>query len=165
MGDTSASTVNMPASTSTVMAPILARQFCKLQAPPFHRAPSSGIPIGQTEWPVATPPTCGGLGKDLAGHPDPEWVKALLDGMRQGFRIGIQETPRCQASYCNSLSAREHSEVINMLRTSLRRGTWWDHSPLDECAHITTSSMAVIPKKAAGKWRVIATCQTPMGQV
>ena len=46
-GDTS-----MMGSTSMVMAMILARQFCKLQAPPFHCIPSLGIPPGLVEWPV-----------------------------------------------------------------------------------------------------------------
>ena len=154
----------MPASTSTVMAPILARQFCKLQAPPFHHVPSSGIPQGLVERPVTTPLRVGAWGKTLTGHPNPEWVEALLEGMRQGFRIGIQKTPRCWASPSNSPSARQHSEVIRQyVQDQLKKGYMAGPFPPAECAHIITSSMAVIPKKAAGKWRVIVDMSSPHG--
>ena len=122
----------MPASTSTIMAPILARQFCKLQPPPFHHVPSSGIPQGLVERPVATPLRVGAWGKALTGHPNPEWVEALLEGMRQGFRIGIQKTPRCRASPSNSPSVRQHSKVIHQyVQDQLKKG--YMAGPLPPC--------------------------------
>ena len=122
-GDTSASTANMPATTSTVMAPILDRQYHKLQAPPFNCVPSSGIPLGLAERSVATPFCAEAWGMALAGHPNPERVKALLDGMRQGYRIEIQETPRCWASYSSSPFAWELSEVIHQyVQDQLKKG-------------------------------------------
>lgn len=72
------------------MAPILARQFCKLQAPPFHQAPRAGRET------CSYSPLKGNLGKNLRRAPQPQVGKALLDGIGQGFRIGMQETPQCR---------------------------------------------------------------------
>ena len=155
---------SVPTPTSRVMAPVLARQFCKLQAPPFHQASRSGIPQGLVERPVATPLRKEAWEKALAGHPDPEWVKALLDGIGQGFRIGMQETPQCRPSPSNSPSAREHSGVIHQyVQDQLKKGYMAGPFPPSNCTNIITSSLAVIPKKAAGKWRVIVDMSSPHG--
>ena len=63
--------------------------------------------------PIATPLKAGAWDKALAGHPNPEWVATLVTGMRQGFRIGIQETPACRASLSNTPSAQEHKVVAD----------------------------------------------------
>ena len=146
----------MPISTSTVMAPVLARQFCKLQAPPFHAVPCTGIPPELMARPIATPLKAGAWDKALAGHPNSEWVATLVTGMQQRFRIGIQETPACRASLGNTPSAQEHRVVADQyIQTQLEKGYMAGPFSHSECAKIITSSIAVIPKKTVGKWRVI----------
>ena len=154
----------MPMSTSTVMAPVLARQFCKLQAPPFHTVPCTGIPPGLMARSIASPLKADAWGKALAGHPHPEWVAALLTGMRQGFRIGMQETPACRASSHNTPSAQEHRVVVDQyIRAQLEKGYMAGPFSHSECAQVITSSVAVVPKKTAGKWRVIVDMSRPRG--
>ena len=151
-------------STSTVMAPVLARQFCKLQAPPFHTVPCMGVPPGLTARTIVTPLKADAWDKTLAGHPNSEWVAALLTGMRQGFRIGIQESPVCRASSSNTPSAREHRVVVDQyMHTQLEKGYMAGPFHHSECAKVITSSIAVIPKKTVGKWRVIVDMSRPRG--
>ena len=105
------------------MAPILARQFVKLQAPPFHRVLGAGIPQGLQEKPVATPLQAEAWQKALATHADQEWVAALVEGMRQGFRIGLQELPQCRAATTCTPSAREHAAVVDQyIQTQADKG-------------------------------------------
>ena len=132
--------------------------------PPISPRPKLGHSSGIGGETCSYPLRVGAWGKALTGHPNPEWVEALLEGMRQGFRIGIQKTPRCRASPSNSPSARQHSEVIHQyVQDQLKKGYMAGPFPPAECAHIITSSMAVIPKKAAGKWRVIVDMSSPHG--
>ena len=105
------------------MAPVLARQFSKLQAPPFHAVPCMGIPPELMARPIATPLKAGAWDKALAGHPNPEWVATLITGMWQGFCIGIQETPACRASLGNTPSAQEH-RVVTVHPNPTREGIY-----------------------------------------
>ena len=86
----------MPTPTSVVMAPILARQFCKLQALPFHKGVGAGVPQALQEKPIVTPLQAEAWRKALALHNNREWVAALVSGMQHGFRIGLQEAPQCR---------------------------------------------------------------------
>ena len=141
-----------PTHSATVMAPVLARQFCKLQAPPFHTVPCMGIPPGLMARPIASPLKADAWGKALAGHPNTEWVAALLTGMRQGFRIGMQEAPACRASSHNTPSTQEHRVVADQyIRAQLEKGYMAGLFSHSECAQLITSSVAVVPKKTAGK--------------
>ena len=51
--------------------------------------------------------------RELEDHPDKEWVQFLVRGIRQGFRVGhdqsVGELRRCRGNMC---SAREQSAVI-----------------------------------------------------
>ena len=112
--------------------------------------------------PIATPLKAGVWDKALAGHPNPEWVATLVTGMWQGFCIGIQETPVCRASLGNTPSAQEHGVVADQhIQTQLGKGYMAGPFSCSECAKIITSSIAVIPKKTVGKWRVIVDMSRP----
>ena len=157
-------------SASTLTAPILARQFCKLQSPPIHPTPSTGIPQCLTSRPVAPPLQLeewrwvGMLGKGLAltKHPNPAWAAALVQGIQQGFRIGLQEHPQCRPHLTNTPSAREHSELVDQfVRAQVSQGYMAGPFPVQDCANIITSSIAVISKKTPGKWRVIVEMSSP----
>ena len=79
-------------SASTLMAPLMARQFCKLQGPPFHPTPSTGVPQCLASRPVTTPLQPEAWRQALAKHPNLAWVAALVQGIQQGFLIGLQES-------------------------------------------------------------------------
>ena len=152
----------MPTATSVVMAPILARQFVKLQAPPFHRVLGAGIPQGLQEKPVATPLQAEAWQKALAMHADQEWVAALVEGMRHGFRISLQELPQCRAATTCTPSARKHAAVVDQyIQTQADKGYMAGPFPGAECTNVITSSIAVIPKKDPGKFRIIVDMSSP----
>ena len=83
-------TTSIPQSTSAVMAPIAARQFCKLQVGPHHPiAGACGVPPAVTLKPIATPLNADAWAQALHNHPDQAFVAALVDGIRHDFRIGL----------------------------------------------------------------------------
>ena len=103
--------------------------------------------------PVRTPLQPEAWRQALAPHPDRPWVSALLSGLSDGFRTGLQQHPQCRSRHSNSLSARAHPEVVrDFLHNQVRSG--YMVGPLDPtlCGNIVTSSIAVIPKKNPGKW-------------
>ena len=53
--------------------------------------------------------------------------------------------------------------IHQYVQDQLKKGYMVGPFLLDKCAHITTSSLAVIPKKAAGKWQVIVDMSSPHG--
>lgn len=79
-------------STSTVLAPILSRQFSKLQAPPFHWAPNTGVPVRLMARPIATPLKADAWSKAPDGHPNPKSVASLLKGMQHGLQMAFRKT-------------------------------------------------------------------------
>ena len=67
----------MPISTSVPMALVMAHQFFKLQAPHFHKIPSSGNSLEVLTKPNASPLRVTAWQRALAKHPDQEWVRAI----------------------------------------------------------------------------------------
>ena len=67
----------------------MARQFCLLQAPPYHSLPTTGIPPQLWDAPVHTPLKVAAWDQALTNHPNRPWVASLLAGMTEGFRIGL----------------------------------------------------------------------------
>ena len=146
------------------MAPVMARQFHKLQAPPFHRIPSSGIPLEVLTKPTMSPLCAKAWQLALANHPDQEWVGALLQGMQHGFRIGLQSAPQCRTAISNTPSARVNAMVVDQfIHDQITQGYMAGPFPPHLCTNLVTSSMAVIPKKTPGKWRVIVDLSSPKG--
>ena len=100
----------------------------------------------------------------LSSHPDRPWVHALLQGMCNGFRIGLQTQPLCRASHSNMPSAAEQSPIVdNFLQQQCQAGFMLGPFPADDCMGVVTSSLGVIPKKTPGKWRVIVDLSRPEG--
>ena len=144
------------------MAPMMARLFCKLQAPPFHEVPRSGIPPEVLTKPIASPLHVGAWRRALSSHPDQEWVRTILHGMQTGFRIGLQAAPHCRTATSNTPSAREHASVVDQfIQRQVSQGYMLGPFPPHACSNLITSSIAVIPKKTPGKWRVIVDLSSP----
>ena len=52
--------------------------------------------------------------KALAGHPDPQRVSYVLDGLQHGFKLGFHQFRlKLKSSSKNKLSASQHPAVID----------------------------------------------------
>lgn len=103
----------MPTSTSAMMASILARQFAKLQAPPFQQVPQDGVPPTTRLKAVSTPLRSTAWRQALAAHPDREFAEMIASGIEQGFRIGLRGTPPSRPVCKNSPTAQDNVQVID----------------------------------------------------
>lgn len=114
---------------------------------------------------VSTPLQLSVWAAELCEHPDQEYVKYLLKGIAQGFRIGFDyRSCHCRSAKQNMHSASEHPEPIEAyLQKECDRGTIV--GPLrQEIAGLQVSRFGVIPKPhQPGKWRLITDLSAPAG--
>ena len=150
--------------TSRVMASVMARQFCHLQNGPHPPPPPLPIPPIVLSHPVSTPLRVEQWQEKLASHPNREWVAALLTGIRCGFRIGLQTQVHCRATHRNAPSALAQGPAVGkFLAQQLASGRIIGPLCPQDCPGIFTSSIAAIPKKTPGQWRVIVDLLSPVG--
>ena len=89
-------------------------------------------------------------------------MAALVSGMQHGFRIGLQEAPQCRTSTANTPSARQHAAVVDQyFQAQVSKGYMAGPFPSAECSGVIASSIAVIPKKDPGKFRIIVDMSSP----
>lgn len=151
-----------PVSTSHMMANVLARKFCRLQGGSSPPMPPQHIPQVVLDHPVSTPLQVDAWEQALARHPDREWVQALLSGIRHGFRIGLQSTAQCRSTTKNAPSALTQGQVVDQfIAKQIAQGYMLGPFTQEESPGVTTSKLAVIPKKTPGQWRVIVDLSSP----
>ena len=102
----------------------------------------------------------------LGSHPDREFARYIVTGIREGFRIGYdygQQLGRKRAR--NMRSASEHPEPIdNYVQTESREGRLI-RAPDRAATQIAISRVGVIPKlHQPGKWRLITDLSSPKGE-
>ena len=127
-----------------------------------HR--SSGGDV--TRWcrtiPVSTPIIYGEWSRQLQSHPDERFVGYILDGLREGFRIGMDRSLAPKPEKRNHPSARAHPSVVDDYLSAERREgrfsppvpkRWWNQCQI--------SPIGVIPKSQPGKWRLITDLSSP----
>ena len=102
----------------------------------------------------------------LRTHPDPAFMSYILDGIKNGFRVGFSySTSPLTSASTNHPSANEHPNVItSALKKEVEKGRLF--GPLDPMlypdAHI--SSLGAVPKKhSTDKWRLILDLFHPQG--
>ena len=102
---------------------------------------------------------------DLRRHPNPGHVAFLLDGLRNGFKLGFNQNQTLKSAKRNKPSAYEHPSVIDEYlanEVTLGRVAGPFHTPPFPFLHI--SSFGVIPKKGQpNKWRLIVDLSSPGG--
>ena len=102
--------------------------------------------------------------KYLQLFPDREYVQYLLDGIRQGFRIGCNNSSKLCSSSRNMRGAEEHPLVVQQyLQEEQKLGRIIPvHPSVKHVVHL--SRFGVIPKKhQPGKWRLIVDLSSPTG--
>ena len=102
----------------------------------------------------------------LAAHPERAYRDYLVDGIRDGFRVGYDysRSLAIRRSASNMLSAREKPEVVrDYLAKECADGRIL--GPLDptQFPFVHTSRFGVIPKGSSGKWRLIVDMSAPEG--
>ena len=116
---------------------------------------------------IATPLRWEAWAAGLRNHPDKEFVQFLVNGIREGFRIGYNYSGHsCKSSSRNMVSARQHPEPIQRyLATEMAKGRIIGPvAPIVQGGRIQISRFGVIPKPhQPGKWRLITDLSSPEG--
>lgn len=101
----------------------------------------------------------------LIQHPDQQLVAFVLDGLRNGFRLGFQHSRKLKSANKNKPSANHHPEVIDRyLANEVSLGRVAGPFPSPPFPNLHVSSFGVIPKKGQpGKWRLIVDLSSPAG--
>ena len=111
---------------------------------------------------VSTPLPWQVWDQKLASHPDQEFRKYIVSGLRDGFRIGFDYPGTCQWARRNLLSAMEHPQIIrDYLAGECAAGRVLGPLSLESYPRVHVSPFGIIPKKAAGKWRLIVDLSSP----
>ena len=98
---------------------------------------------------------------ELSRHPDKAKVNVVLQGIKEGFRLGCDKPVTLKSERKNKLSAYQHAGVIDVyLANEVRLGHVvgpFDSPPVQNL-HI--SSFGVIPRTAA-KWCLLVDLSLP----
>ena len=100
----------------------------------------------------------------LQSYPDREFAQYIVNGLRNGFRIGFNREAKLKSCTHNMLSAAQFPQVIDdylLQELALERVAI---VPQDWAPNVHTSPFGVIPKKhKPGKWRLILDLSSPTG--
>ena len=101
----------------------------------------------------------------LAEHPDTRLKEYVINGIRDGFRIGYDyQHHACKCAKHNMLSTLEHPGVVHAyIAEECVEGRLL--GPFDPASlpSVQVSRFGVIPKNTAGKWRLILDLSWPDG--
>ena len=103
--------------------------------------------------------------RELSNHPDQTKVSFVLNGLRFGFKLGLNPPRRLKSAKKNKPSANQHVDVIdNYLANEVALHRVAGPFPLPPLPNLHVSSFGVIPKKGQpGKWRLIVDLSSPGG--
>ena len=102
----------------------------------------------------------------LASHPDQRFANYIINGIKNGFRIGFDyQGHRCEKARNNMQSAREHPQVIrDYIAKECAEGRILGPFVPSSLADVQVSRFGVIPKKGHNKWRLILDLSSPEGR-
>ncbi len=116
---------------------------------------------------VATPMIPSKWAEELSSHPDQDFAKYILTGIREGFRIGFNPSrSMLKPRPLNMPSADEHPEVVlAYVQEELVHGRLAAITAVEATSlGIHTSPFGVIPKRnRPNKWRLILDLSSPYG--
>ena len=102
----------------------------------------------------------------MMDHPDKEWVEFLIRGVRQGFRLGHDQSKvRLVRRSGTMYEATQHSSIIGeYLEREVREKIVWKMGESPQVTGVQLSPFGVIPKKRKpGRWRLIVNLSAPEG--
>ena len=102
---------------------------------------------------------------ELSLYPDRAKANFVLQGIKEGFRLGCDKPVTLKSARRNKLSTYQHSGVIDMyLANEVRLGRVAGPFDVPPVQDLHISSFGVIPKKGQpGKWRLIVDLSSPLG--
>ncbi len=102
----------------------------------------------------------------LSNHPDKAYSAYLLQGIREGFRIGYcYGMSTCRSAVTNMQSATVRPEVISsFLEAELHAGRVFGPVDLELANTVQVNRFGLVPKgHQPGKWRLIVDLSSPKG--
>ena len=114
--------------------------------------------------PAPTPVAVGCFDVYLRSHPDRRFVGYVLQGLREGFRIGAMGTVEIQSSAHNRSSSRENPGVVSsFIQSESSAGRLLGPLPPSPWVHV--SPVGLVPKNdSSGSWRMIVDLSHPRGR-
>ena len=102
---------------------------------------------------------------ELTHYPDRAKATFVLQGIKDGFRLGCDKPVALKSARRNKLSAYQHSGVTDVyLDNEVRLGCVVGSFDAPPVQNLHISSFGVIPKKGQpGKWRLIVDLSSPQG--
>lgn len=103
--------------------------------------------------------------KKLRYHPDRDYVRYILTGIKQGFCIGVEEGVPLKSAGRNMLSAKKNPQIIEeYIQKEAAQGNIMGPFPVQTAPRVHINRFGVIPKKhQPGKWRLITDLSFPEG--
>ena len=109
---------------------------------------------------IITPLKLYEWGQLLSTHPDKEFVRYILQGIQDGFRIGYDT----RVSARHNLPPRNPAAITEYFQNELRLGRITKCPRGEWHREIHVSPIGIIPKKnKPGKWRLIVDLSSPDG--
>ena len=106
----------LPPPKCTRAAPWMAARFCRLQqnsGTPSEGKPPMPPPLPPSACKVQTPLAVEEWSIRLGSHPDQDWVKQILHGLKEGVRIGLSSGSVITSATVNLKSAAEHPGIVD----------------------------------------------------
>ena len=112
---------------------------------------------------MASPLKADVFARELSNHPDQTKVSFVLNGLRNGVKLGFHSPQRLQSAKRNKPSVNQHADVVdNYLAHEVALHRVAGPFPLPSLPNLHVSSFGFIPKKGQpGKWRLIVDLSSP----
>lgn len=150
------SLVSLLSGQCEYMSDLLALDACR-SGNPTH------LPLGMRT--ITTPLVQRTWERSLAEHPDQRLAKFIMDGIKNGFRIGFNYCHQCRSSLSNMASAQAHPEAVSKyLEEEIAKGRIIGPLNARSLPEVHVSPFGVIPKGSTGKWRLIVNLSAPEGR-
>ena len=116
--------------------------------------------------PVYTPLDVDAWEMALRSHPDRAYAKYIVNGLRQGFRIGFQHRSPLTSAKSNKRSSQLHPGVISKyIADELARGRMLGPFPHSLRPAVHLNRVGLVPKgHNTGKYRMITDLSHPSGK-
>lgn len=128
------------------------------------RPPPSAVGLPGSMQLVTTPLIWQEWDRGLARHPDQQFCRYIVDGIRYGFRLGFNYSQVHRSATRNMVSADQQPQVVqDYLATECAAGRILGPLSPEHVQGVHISRFGVIPKKTPGKWRLILDLSHPEG--